>query len=251
MTCLVKKQFTQTDPMPTGGGSAFVSAYVYAANNPMVYSDPSGQREAVVALNPVKTAGQESAPGWLLKKAKETAHAFWSSSFGAQTTGFCGDLSLDFVISYEAQGCFVDDGSRLGSIEFGAAGVGTPGVGATAEIALSNARRITDLGGNGVCVGVGVGELIVGSGAVCWGVPAQIRSLGSLSPSMLSSTWFINAGVGFGLEGLPFAAGGHVVFGVTKVQEIWKYPWVVKKVCGRVIGNPLKNPLTPVCPVLR
>lgn len=121
------------------------------------------------------------------------------------------------MISFETQGCFVDDGSRLGSIEFGAAEVGTPGVGATAEIALSNVRKMTDLGGNGVCVGVG--ELIVESGAVCWGVPGQIKSVGSLSPSILSSTWFINAGVGFGLEGLTFADGGHIVFGVTKVQE--------------------------------
>ena len=39
MTCLVKKQFTQTDPLPSMG-----SAYVYAYNSPLVYVDPSGLR---------------------------------------------------------------------------------------------------------------------------------------------------------------------------------------------------------------
>ena len=251
MMTAVLEYFTQTDPIQASVGQAYPSAYVYGNNNPLLFSDPTGLRGMAMTLNPVRSAGDESAPEWLLKKAKDTIAAVWHSTFAAQTTGFWGDLSLDFVISFESQGCFVDDGSRLGSIEFAAVGVGTPGVGATVEIAMSNAHKIQDLGGLGVCVGVGVGELVVGSGSVCWGVLTRPSSLSSIRPSMLGSTWLINAGIGFGLEGLPFPAGGHVVFGTTKVQEIWKYPWVVKKACGRIIGNPLKNPLAPVCPVFR
>jgi RHS repeat-associated protein len=37
-------RFTQTDPMPYGAGSAFESAYAYALNNPLMYTDPSGLR---------------------------------------------------------------------------------------------------------------------------------------------------------------------------------------------------------------
>lgn len=38
------QQFTQTDPMPYGAGSAFESAYAYAMSNPLMYIDPSGLR---------------------------------------------------------------------------------------------------------------------------------------------------------------------------------------------------------------
>ena len=44
MTCLVKKQFTQTDPLPGDVGEPYMGAYVYANNNPVVYTDPSGLR---------------------------------------------------------------------------------------------------------------------------------------------------------------------------------------------------------------
>ena len=37
--------FTQTDPMPMGAGSAYESSYVYAGDNPNIYSDPSGLRK--------------------------------------------------------------------------------------------------------------------------------------------------------------------------------------------------------------
>lgn len=38
------EQCTQTDPMPYGPGRAFESPYVYALNNPLIYTDPSGLR---------------------------------------------------------------------------------------------------------------------------------------------------------------------------------------------------------------
>lgn len=95
-----------------------------------------------------------------------------------------------------------------------------------------------------MCVGVGAGIAISFSGEVCWGVNAQ-TPLSSLVPSMLSSTFILNAGAGVGL--LPLASG-HVVFGRTFVQEIWNYPRVVDWVSGRVISNPLKGHLfPPVC----
>jgi hypothetical protein len=42
---LSREQFTQTDPQPLGAGSPFESAYVYAGNDPTVYTDPSGLRK--------------------------------------------------------------------------------------------------------------------------------------------------------------------------------------------------------------
>ena len=50
----VREQFTQTDPMPTGAGSAFESPYVYGMNNPLMYTDPSGLRAS--GLGPNKLA---------------------------------------------------------------------------------------------------------------------------------------------------------------------------------------------------
>jgi hypothetical protein len=41
---LMAEQFSQTDPMPPGAGSAFESSYGYGLNNPLVYTDPSGLR---------------------------------------------------------------------------------------------------------------------------------------------------------------------------------------------------------------
>ena len=49
MTTLVLECFTQTDPLPAGPGTAFESAYVYAGNNPAVYTDPSGLRKTCKA----------------------------------------------------------------------------------------------------------------------------------------------------------------------------------------------------------
>ncbi|MFC5824753.1 RHS repeat-associated core domain-containing protein [Nonomuraea insulae] len=48
-------RFTTTDPMPTGTGST--SAYTYAANNPLVMTDPTGMRP-----DPGPTTGGETAP---------------------------------------------------------------------------------------------------------------------------------------------------------------------------------------------
>ena len=44
MITLLENQFTQTDPMPYGPGTAFESSYVYGYNNPLMYVDPSGER---------------------------------------------------------------------------------------------------------------------------------------------------------------------------------------------------------------
>ena len=42
---LAPQHFTQTDPMPMGAGSSYEATYVYAGDNPNVYSDPSGLRK--------------------------------------------------------------------------------------------------------------------------------------------------------------------------------------------------------------
>jgi hypothetical protein len=39
-----QQQFTQTDPMPLGAGSAFESPYAYGLNNPLIDTDPPGLR---------------------------------------------------------------------------------------------------------------------------------------------------------------------------------------------------------------
>ena len=41
---MLERQFTQTDPLPMGAGSAYESSYVYGGDNPNMYSDPSGLR---------------------------------------------------------------------------------------------------------------------------------------------------------------------------------------------------------------
>jgi hypothetical protein len=43
MTSL-RKRFTQTDPLQASVSSAYPSAYMYGANNPMIFADPSGLR---------------------------------------------------------------------------------------------------------------------------------------------------------------------------------------------------------------
>ena len=55
-------QFTQTDPLEAETGPPYPSAYVYGNNNPMVFTDPSGERgmnvgaggEYLVPSNPVR-----------------------------------------------------------------------------------------------------------------------------------------------------------------------------------------------------
>jgi RHS repeat-associated protein len=42
--------FTQTDPMPMGAGSSFEATYVYAGDNPVSFSDPSGMRKSSPGL---------------------------------------------------------------------------------------------------------------------------------------------------------------------------------------------------------
>lgn len=247
---ILQRQFTQTDPLQPDVGSPYPSTYAYVQNNPLVYTDPSGKRGAVPSTQPIRDKGLEEAPGWLLKKAKETASMVWNSSFGAKTTGLCGSLALDVVISFEAQGCFVDDGSRFGSTEFVAAGAGWGGVSLTGSVLLSNANHINDLKGLGICVAgsVAIGFVLNGTGGVevCWGLNgAKPLSLGSLNPASLSKTYLVSGTLGVSLSTPGLA--GHAVFGTTFVQEIWKYPRPFKWVCGRVIGNPLRGQ-SPVCP---
>ncbi|WP_204018159.1 RHS repeat-associated core domain-containing protein, partial [Sphaerimonospora thailandensis] len=55
-------RFTSTDPMPTGG--AATSSYVYAANNPLVFTDATGMAPDNGPTTGGNTApGQEAAPG--------------------------------------------------------------------------------------------------------------------------------------------------------------------------------------------
>jgi Putative amidase domain len=53
MTCIDPKWFTQTDPLPMGVGSAFESSYVYANNNPVALTDPSGKRAMLPVVDSV------------------------------------------------------------------------------------------------------------------------------------------------------------------------------------------------------
>jgi hypothetical protein len=246
-------RITQTDPLNCGAGCAAESAYAYVGNNPAVYVDPTGMRRSGVqtmGTNVVAQAGQESAPEWLLKKS------FWSSTFKAPTTGFCGDLQIGIIWAYEGQACFVDDGHRLGTLEWLAIGPGTPAASVSGQMLLSNAKQISSLRGWGVCVGVSGGEGPTVGAKVCWSTQRPLddpsASLKDLAPSF-SSTWVINAGAGVGLSALPFVEG-HALIGKTFVQEIWKYDKAafgyVKRVCGRVISNPLQAQFPPVCPFL-
>jgi hypothetical protein len=250
MMCSIAERFTQTDPLNAVAGEPYPAAYVYADNNPVSYVDPSERRSQTPSLQPIKDSGLEKAPDWLLKRAKETASMVWNSSFGAKTTGLCGSLALDVVISFEAQGCFVDDGSRLGSTEFVAAGAGWGGVSLTGSVLLSNANHINDLKGYGICVAgsVAVGFVLNGTGGVelCWGLNgARPLSFASLNPASLSKTYLVSGVLGVSLSTPGLA--GHAIFGTTFVQELWKYPRAFKWICGRVIGNPLRGE-SPVCP---
>ena len=67
MTVSMLEQFTQTDPMPMGVGSAFESAYVYGMNRPTVMVDPSGLRGAVPSTNPVSP--QPTVQTWSMSPA--------------------------------------------------------------------------------------------------------------------------------------------------------------------------------------
>jgi hypothetical protein len=258
---LLLERFTQTDPAPCKR-CAFDSSYVYAGGRPSVMVDPSGlsfvagqQVTNSVAAKAPSTNGKSAtgkAKKWLYDLAVRTATTVWSSTFGATTTGMCGSLALDVGVSFEGQGCFVDDGNRLGTTEFVAAGVGWGGVSLTGSVMFSNASTIQALGGLGVCVAAGVA---VGEGAnatagfeICWGLNGKNPSftdLDSVNPFDLSKT-FIVSGVFGGSFAIP-GPSGHAIIGKTFVQEVWNYPVAVDDVCGRVIGNVLKKQ-SPVCP---
>jgi hypothetical protein len=54
MTTAIAERFTQTDPLNADVTSPYPSAYVYGNNNPTVFSDPSGERGAVLgSRNPI------------------------------------------------------------------------------------------------------------------------------------------------------------------------------------------------------
>ena len=46
----LRNLFTQTDPWPMGAGSSFEATYVYAGDNPVSFSDPSGMRKSSPGL---------------------------------------------------------------------------------------------------------------------------------------------------------------------------------------------------------
>jgi hypothetical protein len=115
--------------MPCSKACAFESTYAYVGNNPAAYVDPTGMRRSGVerlGLNSVAEPKQESAPAWLLKKSRQIFSTFWSASYNAPTTGFCGQVNVEVIPAAEGALCLVDDGQRLGSLEwlaFGAGGI--------------------------------------------------------------------------------------------------------------------------------
>lgn len=268
--------FTTTDPLDGAPGTPTVAyPYHYADNDPLDKVDPLGlspgqsplvgseewfrQRDAETqewrrqadeearqkASQPVPAAPSSDpwsgeSPHWLREKTNRMAVEIFYGTVRARTTGMCGDISVDAMgFSAETQGCLVDDGNRVGVAGFAAYGVGVAfplSPGASVGYILSNAREIAGLGGPTACIGVSAGAV---AAEVCFGMYDDHNAL-SLLGEVADRTTFTGVfavNFGAGMSAYPAPSGRYVV-GTTHVEELYNYPWIVDRLCGRLIDNP-------------
>jgi Alpha/beta hydrolase len=90
---LMSIDFTQTDPMPYGPGTAFESSYVYGRNSPLVFVDPTGLRAASLNnfLKQCAANRGAAAPNAALRAA---VAGRGSCLYGATTQGAGGAIEI-------------------------------------------------------------------------------------------------------------------------------------------------------------
>lgn len=106
--------FTQTDPQPLGAGSAFESAYVYALNNPLVYTDPTGMRSRPTYQRALDLIGSEmpTNSAWAQKYGIDSCH--WPAGYfcykeqlAAKGKTFASKVADGMVWDYKTQSRFL------------------------------------------------------------------------------------------------------------------------------------------------
>ena len=186
----------------TDGGAGLLgyNLFIYAANNPINNSDPSGHwiiKNAIkwIAKNIVKPAVQ------IMQKALSKVNATFSRGVNVSGTPSIFTFNLQGGLSLDAKGNVALQGSFSGGV-----GGGSPSVSATAYQTVTNAPSISKLEGPGYQIGGTVGIPV-------YGVPLAAGGDFNIIPdSTQNKTYYgITSNVGFGTPGGEF----HVEWGET------------------------------------
>jgi hypothetical protein len=189
---LCRGQFTQTDPMPYGPGTAFESSYVYGRNSPLVFTDPSGRRAGYPSQNPIRDS------------TYELPNVRWTDF---KITGTCASASGGFIVGIGGALCDISSAGQ-------SATTSTVGFGFAWEFGigggkfLSNARELDDISGWANCNSLGAGPASV---EVCILPHGRISVFGEVG--LTRNIW----------EGMlknPKGFGGHVFLAYTSLQKI-------------------------------
>lgn len=124
--------------------------------------------------------------------------------------GLCADGDFGFVSGFSVTGCVFVTEETMGFAETFAGGFTTAGYAASGGLVLTNATRVEDLSGNGMCFSASIGP---GSGAICGSMTQDFKFTGKMT---------VFAGIGTGL----FPASTSVMVGDTEVQTIRTPGWV-------------------------
>jgi RHS repeat-associated protein len=153
--------------------------------------------------------------------AKKVVSDAWQGTFSGDVWGLCGGASLDAVYSVDLSDCVLDNGDKLGTIEWIGEGVGAPSAGLTGGYIVSNGQTLRDLEGDAVCLG---GGAWVVAAEVCFSLKAgKISGLVNVEDLNVPDDF---TGIFTVYVGGSFSAGGcvHLVFGYAWVQELIDYP---------------------------
>lgn len=235
--------FSSQDALDGVDGTPTVSnPYHYADNDPLNKVDPLGLRatddntfdpDPPAPPSPPPPAGPSPGERDLWDWAKKVVSDAWQGTFSGDVWGVCGGATLDAVYSVDLSGCVLDNGDKLGTIEWIGEGVGALSIGVSGGYIVSNGQTLRDLEGDAACLG---GGAFVVTAEVCFSLKAGKIS-GMIDVEKLSVpddfTGIFTVYIGGSFSA---GAGGHLVFGYAWVQELIDYP----NFLGPIIPPPSK-----------
>jgi pimeloyl-ACP methyl ester carboxylesterase len=149
--------FTQTDPMPLGGG-AYESAYVYGRNNPSLFTDPSGLRAVAFGkvIKDCVSNGGANAPTNLKASVAGRGNCLYAAT--TQGAGGAIEISANAASATTVVVYLGATGSNIGNWDQIAGRAASVGGGSIATVAyqwfdapqgISDAARSSPSGGSG------------------------------------------------------------------------------------------------------